>query len=130
MPNLVHSLDAASLALLVDYFFMENKKINRHNFYSIHDCFAVTCNNVTHLYDLLKTIYINIYTKDSYLLQLNQGILDNIIKHLGSDCYDSEKNLIYYLDQNQIKKQIEFPDVKKLVSTDILNLNKSSYLIH
>ena len=38
MPNLVHSLDAASLALVIDSFFkIENEK----NFYSIHDCFAL-----------------------------------------------------------------------------------------
>ena len=39
MPNLVHSLDAASLALLIENFFKEDKT---KNFFSVHDCFAVT----------------------------------------------------------------------------------------
>ena len=46
MPNLVHSLDAASLCLVIVNYFKENDNIN---FYSIHDCFAVPCNKVNNL---------------------------------------------------------------------------------
>lgn len=40
MPNLVHSLDAASLCLLIESYFSDNNSLY---FYSIHDCFAVPC---------------------------------------------------------------------------------------
>jgi DNA-directed RNA polymerase len=46
MPNLVHSLDAASLALVAEYYF---NSVDIKNFYAIHDCFAVTCNNIPNL---------------------------------------------------------------------------------
>jgi DNA-directed RNA polymerase len=61
MPNLIHSLDAASLALLIDLFFKENKN-NKKNFYSVHDCFAVTCNNVNSIYKHIKAVYATIYS--------------------------------------------------------------------
>lgn len=54
MPNLVLSLDAASLALLIDIYF---RKEATNNFYSIHDCFAVTCNIVNYMVQLLKLSY-------------------------------------------------------------------------
>lgn len=125
MPNLVHSLDAASLALLVDLFFKDKNK----NFYSIHDCFAVTCNNINQINKLLKLTYYNIYTKESYLIQLDSGILNNIIKHLGLDCYDPKTKLITYQDQDKIIK-IQYPDISNLISNDILNIEESSFLIH
>jgi len=51
MPNLIHSLDAASLCLVIVNYF---KEIDNLNFYSIHDCFAVPCNKVNNLYGLLN----------------------------------------------------------------------------
>jgi DNA-directed RNA polymerase len=56
MPNLVHSLDAASLAMLVDSYFSTTTKEGRNtnSFFAVHDCFAVTMNNVDELTKLLK----------------------------------------------------------------------------
>ena len=58
MPNLVHSLDAASLGLVIKIYFkvIENKK-----FYSIHDCFAVPCNsnNAKLLTNLIKVLIVS-----------------------------------------------------------------------
>lgn len=45
MPNLIHSLDASSIAILYDY--LSNHNIR--NVYTIHDCFAVTADNVEKL---------------------------------------------------------------------------------
>ena len=58
MPNLIHSMDASSLALLANLFFEDNHDVK--NFYSIHDCFAVTANNVSKLIDFIKLVYIKI----------------------------------------------------------------------
>lgn len=43
MPNLVHSLDASSLALLLNSYFNEGLD----NIFTVHDCFAVTANSVS-----------------------------------------------------------------------------------
>ena len=60
MPNLIHSMDATTLALLVNlYFDKTSQSVN--NFYSIHDCFAVTANNVEKLISIIKIVYINIF---------------------------------------------------------------------
>ena len=72
MPNLIQSLDASTLALLVNILFKENKF---HNFYSIHDCFAVTCNNVEKLIYELKMVYIYVYCDNRYLLKFDKGII-------------------------------------------------------
>jgi DNA-directed RNA polymerase len=45
MPNLVHSLDSASLDLVIENYFKENEN---KKFDSIHDCFAVLCNNLSY----------------------------------------------------------------------------------
>jgi DNA-directed RNA polymerase len=87
MPNLVHSLDATSLALLVDLM----KDFNILNFFSIHDCFAVTANNAEKLSDYLKIVYSTIYSEDNYLKKLDDNILLNLKLHLG-DNFD-EKTL-------------------------------------
>lgn len=81
MPNLVHSLDAASLALLLDSYFNNCYKVN--NIYTVHDCFAVTANNIDSLMLLLKLVYRKIYFQDSYLIKLDRGIKDHIKNHYG-----------------------------------------------
>ena len=63
MPNLIHSLDAASLAILVNLFFKENEEIS---IYTIHDCFAVPTTLVDKLYTLLKLAYITIYSSENF----------------------------------------------------------------
>ena len=52
MPNLIHSLDASSIALLYERL-SEN---NTYNLFTIHDCFAVTTDKVELLINLLKAV--------------------------------------------------------------------------
>lgn len=63
MPNIIHSLDACSIALLYEIFSKED-----NNIYTIHDCFAVTADKVSYLIDVLKGVYIKIYSDEAYLL--------------------------------------------------------------
>lgn len=114
MPNLIHSLDAASLILLVNEFFKENKY---KNFYSIHDCFAVTCNNVEFMMNYLKSAYCIIYSKDNYLLELNNTFLENIKDSYGPDCYDPETKRIT-IEKSLVSDEtikIKYPDITRVI---------------
>jgi hypothetical protein len=126
MPNLIHSLDAASLALLIDMFFKEDKS---NNFYSVHDCFAVTCNNVSNLTNILKAVYTNIYSKESYLKELDESYLFFIKTYYGTDCYNPIDRTITIEKNNDIKTLI-YPDVNKVILNNTIDIKSSSYLIH
>lgn len=127
MPNLVHSLDAASLALLVDLYFSDSK--DRKNMYTVHDCFAVTTNNVCNMMDLLKLVYITLYSEDTYLLKLDRQIRNHIINSYGPNSF-CEDNFTLNIDAVKGEK---FPDVEevlgKKLNFNFSGLKHSKYLI-
>ena len=82
MSNLVYSLDAASLTLLLDWSFNNCYKVN--NIHIVYDCFAVTANNIDSLMLLLKFIYYKIYSQDNYIIKLDRGIKDYIKNHYNN----------------------------------------------
>ena len=108
MPNLIHSLDAASLSLIVDMFFI--KSDNNINFFSIHDCFAVTANNVSKLIKIVKLVYIKIYSDDSYLKKFDLGIINSIKLHFGNEVFDDYNKQIKINDL-----LIQYPNVDVVV---------------
>jgi DNA-directed RNA polymerase len=130
LPNLIHSLDAAALSLLVYYYF-EDKSFNVKNIYTIHDCFAVTANNVSNLVYILNHVYQKIYTEKTYLKQFDE----NMINHIKFNCkktidFDPETLVI---TRKEDKKQLQYPSVQEVlgVNTNTEGLIKqSSYLIH
>lgn len=130
MPNLVHSLDAASLAMLVDLYF--NKQLDStKNIYAIHDCFAVTANNVENIMELLKLVYIQIYSEGNYLKQLDLEIKHQIKIHYGDDCFNEEDLSLKIPDLPKIK----YPDINEVLGIKLPNLDPkvlkgSSYLIN
>lgn len=127
MPNLVHSLDAASLALLVDLYFTDNNEYK--NIYTVHDCFAVTSNNVCNLMDLLKHVYITLYSEDTYLLKLDTQIRNHIINSYGDNSFLDDN---FTLTMYPLKDE-KFPDVEevlgKKLNFDFKALKGSKYLI-
>jgi len=56
MPNLIHSLDASNIHLLIP-------KLTDQPLYTVHDCFATTANNMSKLDNLIliKETFIQIY---------------------------------------------------------------------
>lgn len=122
MPNLVHSLDAASLALLIDSFFKEG---NNNNFYSIHDCFAVTCNNVSLIYDLLKLSYSKIYSSSNFLQEFDDNFKEIILKQIGVHNYSEETNEIIISNIEGDKLKIKYPDINKVFNPSNLDYNKN-----
>jgi hypothetical protein len=134
MPNLVHSLDSNSLCLLYDAFYKEVAKEDVVNFYSVHDCFGVTANNVDLLINLLKSVYISVYSDKTYLEQFDKYTLENIKAVYGEDkCeyFDTPKGR--YMVINNTKHLL--PDIAPLIkNTPIINntyksLRKSMFLI-
>ena len=108
MPNLIHSLDASSLALLTDKFFnhsSENYFSQIKNIYTIHDCFASTANNMKFIVCLLKLSYISIYTDKGYLKKFNKDIIDHIKLHIGEDFDEENLKITMYTGTNKKKKK-------------------------
>ena len=126
MPNLIHSLDAASLTILIDKFFENDTGIR--SIYGVHDCFAVTCNNAVELTSLLKISYINIYSNVGYLRKLDMEIKHHIINHYGKDCFD-DKSLIIKTKT----KTLKYPDIEVILenSFDVeKNILDSLYIVN
>lgn len=124
MPNLVHSLDAASLALLAEHYFNGDQS---KNFYAIHDCFAVTANNVDMLIKYLKLVYIKIYTEDHYLRNLDKEIIQHIKYHYSPDSFNDDTLEIKINDMTLKYPNINYVLGNKLPSPDLII--DSSYLI-
>nr|WPM94715.1 hypothetical protein [Ceratocystis fimbriata]WPM94767.1 hypothetical protein [Ceratocystis fimbriata] len=90
MPNFIHSLDASSLALLVDLLFKTN---NKPEIFTVHDCFAVTANNIENIMEILKLIYIEIYSNEQYLSKLDKFIRDSIKGYFCEEAIDENNNI-------------------------------------
>lgn len=124
MPNLVHSLDSSALIFLYNAF--KSHRINI-NFYSVHDCYAVSPTDVDVLINLLRNIYIELYSKNKYIETFDKDIIEMIkkslsIKHSNSNIkYDREKRLIYSEDVELIK----LPDIP--TNNDIFHNDKIKY---
>lgn len=130
MPNLVHSLDAASLCLVIVNYF---KQIYNVNFYSIHDCFAVPCNKVNDLIGLLKFAYCSIYSDNKYLLEFDSNLRSTIIKLYGKDAVsfnDEESKIKINFKTETIS--LKYPSITSVIESKIsqINLKNSNYLIH
>ena len=124
LPNFIHSLDAASLALLVHYYFT-NGSMTERNIYTIHDCFAVTANNVKNLQLYLSSVYQKIYTEKSYLREFHKNTISNIE-------YTCNKETHYEGDTFKIKikggnkpKYLTFPSVEEVFGP---NCNKDYFI--
>ena len=128
MPNLIHSLDATSLCLSVNMLYQEkNHQSKVFNFFGIHDCFAVTSNNVSNLIKIIKLVYIKIYTEDNYLRKFDQGVIDSIKLQFGENSFNNVTKTIkvngYILD---------YPDVSQVILGKIkaCKINKAKNIIN
>ena len=126
MPNLIHSLDATSIALLYEDF----KKVG--SLYTIHDCFAVTANNVPKLISILKLVYIKLYSDSGYLKQFDEWVRLSISNTSGEKIFNPNDKYINIPKKDGYIKT-PFPDVNQVLNIDsnnrISSLTKSSYII-
>lgn len=124
MPNIIHSLDACSIALLYKGFSAEGYD----NIYTIHDCFAVTANNVELLIDLLKGVYIKIYSDNIYLANLDNYIKTTFINKYGRDVFSSDFKFVYVGPKLE---KLPYPSIEKVLNlnTSIVGLKDAQYII-
>ena len=122
-PNLIHSLDGSTIAILYQYL---NKDL-----YTIHDCFAVTANNIPLLMYKLKRVYTRLYSTDSYLLDFDNTVRFNINKIYRDKVFKIDDN---YINMPDTKKSESFPNVNEIINLyedgkSTNRLNKSSNLL-
>ena len=124
MPNLIHSLDASSIALLYKVFSAQGSG----SIFTIHDCFAVTANDVKLLIDLLKGVYIKIYSEQVYLSILHEHIKSTILNTFGKDIFSCDLKFIYVGPK---KEKTLYPSIDKVLdlNTNIDSLKQSQYII-
>jgi DNA-directed RNA polymerase len=130
MPNLVHSLDAASLTMLYHTF---NKSIgsNQVNFYGVHDCYGVTAKYIDVLISQLRAIYINIYSEEGYIKQFDEYIIDYICTVYSVDkSFYNEENRTLNVKGDIIKLPL-LPNIvnKTILTTVYKDLSKANMFI-
>ena|ERR1700733_672529 len=132
MPNLIHSLDAASLSILINNYF--NKYDNEiKNIFGIHDCFSTTFNNMEYIIDTLKLIYISIYSDRKYLEELDKNIINHIKNNIDESFDNIKIKTVTILNNKNKKIKIDYPDINKIFNNnyDLSEfIKKSSYLIN
>lgn len=93
LPNFVHSLDGATMALLFKLF----KRItNGASISSIHDCFLVTSDNVVNLLDCLRAVYMKIYIYDEYITEFD-ALFVHYLEYLAKEneyIFDKENRVL------------------------------------
>ena len=117
MPNLIHSLYAGNIHILV-------KNLNKYglkniNLYTIHDCFATDYKNMAFLEILIKKSFTDLYFNQNYLIKINNSFRDQI-KSITSVFEEKLDNINYefiLVDPNLIKDK-NF--IKKFLNSDKL----------
>ena len=130
MPNVVHSLDASAIALLLDFLKSSTNDFdtnNINNIYTVHDCFAMTSNNIKRLVECLKNTYIKIYSDNVYLLEMDKYVRNHIEQSLNTvfnEKGDKFKN-------PKTGRYIKYPNVHDVINTKISvqNVRRSSNLL-
>lgn len=121
MPNLIHSLDAASLILLLDEYF-NNSELQVKNIYTIHDCFAMPMNHVEFIIDNLRKIYTSLYSDSHYLDKLDKGVLDAIAYHYRDVEHIRDKNKLIITQDNE-EKVFNYPNIKEVTGETLPTLD-------
>jgi len=128
MPNLIHSLDACNIHLLVQELLDGDFNLP---LYTIHDCFASTPNNIFILERFIKRTFLKIYFEIEYLEEMHNNILRQITSYLKEEIIEKD-GLKYFKLNNNLIPVPEIPETfldKRKNTTFIQGLLNSKYFI-
>jgi DNA-directed RNA polymerase len=97
MPNLIHSLDGTTIALLVNFL----KNLGISNLYTIHDCFASTANNISIINEYVRESFCQTYADVSFLFNLHIFFMEYILGNYKIYCKDTSE---FITDAKNIKR--------------------------
>ena len=123
VPNLIHSLDAANISLLIKSLLAEDKKMN---LVSIHDCFASDANNIDLLHFNIRAAFLRIYQNNNFINDFHKFIIDYLI-NLGVYVFDNETKIL--LGNRKIIDIPKKPDFNQSFNLNY-NLMKSQYFVN
>lgn len=92
MPNLIHSLDANSLLLLINSLYNLNSFSN--NFTSVHDCFGTSIKDIVILKYTLTSLYIDIYNNGSFIDDFHNQFLKTLSNFSNCSIDDLPTHLV------------------------------------
>lgn len=118
MPNLIHSLDASNIHILVKNINNINisnksnklKHLSNINLYTIHDCFAGDYKNMRLLELLVKHSFVELYFKQDYLEVIHSSFIYQISSHTTIH----EKNNVRFINYTNNLDNSEVLDIPKL----------------
>lgn len=128
MPNLIHSMDASNIYLLVDKILKANLEIN---IFTVHDCFATTAETMPLLNRLVRSSFIELYSDNEYLSRMDRFYRNYIIEN----GYIIEENNVILENKDilckeeTIKLEIPQPPISENLHLDEM-IDKAIYLIH
>ena len=135
IANLIHSLDAANLHILIKLL----KDFNYDNIplYTIHDCFATTPNHLKVLNQVILSAFIKLYFDSNYIVKLYDTIVSQICSY-GFELKDQD-GFKYFINRNDSDGPsiIPLPSIPKELLKNwndnkeifLENLKKSSYFL-
>ena len=116
MPNLIHSLDASSLALLFDAFHKSFEV--QPQFLAIHDCFGTTFDKVEILKTILASVYMDLYCTNPYLDQFDSDVLYSI-ERAGVSI--DKKSRTLEIEINGVPQKYELHSINWVKNEEIIN---------
>lgn len=122
MPNLIHSLDGAVIAIMVS----KIDPYDKINLFTIHDCFATTANHVSIMNELVREAFLEIYSDNDYLNKLHNFLVLYISNNYPVIDQDSKK--VVLLDSNKL--EIPTPPLGGQYMTTLAKIRRSIYMIH
>lgn len=122
IPNLIHSLDASNISILVNKLIEDNNNIN---LLTIHDCFATNAKHVDDLTYRIKIAFLVIYGDKDYLHKFHKYILD----YMRNKRFMISKDNSYVINSEGKKIKIPKPPIlgELNLKDDIL---LSTYFVH
>lgn len=100
--------------------------------YTVHDCFGVTANNIESLIKCLKSVYLKIYSEDTYLMKFDEGIIQSIKAHFGENSFYSTSTSTSTTKEIRVGDlKLDYPDINKVIKGKIASqtITKSQYLL-